>query len=172
MSSSSSACGKITDLSIQCRRKIGNKYCCNNVDSLTRYGLTRCSSCENLCTFINACGQTCCQPSSPFAPNEYCESHLIYIKDLEDYNNFKEAQEYHKDYVFCGSHIEDGDEVYHYISREKLGIRNIDELNKDEYDDIIYFSDNIHLYCGPSLKTKYRGITIPALPVSPHILDN
>ena len=159
MSSSDVSSGKITILSIKCSRIIDNKMCDNIVcmSAAIKIGSEpiRCFSCHSLCAFINSHDLTCSQRSSPLSPNQYCEQHLVYIKDMEDMANYKEAIEYHKKFVFCGSHIEDNDEVYHYISRENLGTRYIDELDENEYDDVVYFSDNKYFYCGPSPEKPY-----------------
>jgi hypothetical protein len=40
-------------------------------------------------------------------------------------------------------------DIYHYISKKRLGTRQVEELNKWDYDEEIWLRDDIWSYCGP-----------------------
>jgi hypothetical protein len=63
------------------------------------------------------------------------------------------AIDFHNIYTYCGSHWEKADDIgcqtiYHYILKDRLGNRSINELTKWDYDVEVWIDDDIWIYCG------------------------
>lgn len=84
----------------------------------------------------------------------YCNKHSEICYRLQKFKAWEKAQQFLQNYVYCGSHWEKCDEhgpidIYHYISKNRLGTRQVEELNKWDYDEEIWLRDDIWSYCGP-----------------------
>jgi len=71
----------------------------------------------------------------------------------------KKAIKFHKKYIYVDSYFEECDEngpiqVYCYISKKKLGNRDVISLKPFEYDVEIGPYDDIRVYCGPMSNKK------------------
>jgi hypothetical protein len=81
------------------------------------------------------------------------------VNNIKQYKYWKQAVEYHKKYEYIGRHWEkaykDGvDWIYHYVDRERLHNKTVDEIDPNDYDDEIWITDPIWSYSGPNYKDK------------------
>jgi hypothetical protein len=81
------------------------------------------------------------------------------VNNIKQYKNWKQSIEYHKKYEYIGRHWEKSykngvDWIYHYVDRERLHNKTVDEIDPNEYDDEIWIDSPIWSYCGPNYKDK------------------
>lgn len=71
------------------------------------------------------------------------------------------VNDFFNNHVYCGKHDDGYDDigptiVYHYISKERLGNRNVSNLKADEYDEEIWPGDKLYRHCLDNLySTRY-----------------
>jgi hypothetical protein len=135
----------------RCTRTINGSKC-NTETTKEKYAgsfHSRCTDCLRKCEFVDKHGTTC--EKSTFGRNEYCTKHFNIVCAINNYDGWKKSIEFRKEYVYCGEHYEkshgDVDAVYHYISRARLGDRSIEELDEWDYDDEVWISEPMWLFC-------------------------
>lgn len=147
-----------------CSRIVAGSVCKRDVVGGSRVGMFkyRCSDCTNKCSYVDKHGTTC--EDSSFN-NEFCTKHTNIVYSLDTFKGWKQAKEYHKTHVYCGEHHEkscgDIDAVYHYISKKRLGNRSVEDLGEWEYEDEVWISDSMWLYCGPEYHRKLTDKEFP-----------
>lgn len=122
---------------------------------------------KKTCTFKDSAGKSCCQHATntfwirPSYNNVYCQKHADICYKLRELKMMQKSKLFHNKYIYCGSHWEKCDEfgpqdIYHYISKERLGDRDIDEIDKWDYDVEIWVGDDLWAYCGPYALEKIQ----------------
>ena len=143
----------------KCDRVINKKICgFPSVESIERpFWLNpRCKNCVNSCSFVDINGNTC---QEKVDKNDYCNFHNDIVWQLEEYDYWKQTIEFHKKYVYCGKHWDKADErgpiyIYHYISRDRIGSKSIEDFDEWDYDIEISVGHKLRIICGPRVEVK------------------
>lgn len=141
---------------LTCQRIINGLTCGNKII----YSKNKCINCINKCSYVDKNGTTCSELIHGIMLNShYCQYHYHVVNNIKQYKYWKQAVEYHKKYEYIGRHWEkaykDGvDWIYHYVDRERLHNKTVDEIDPNDYDDEIWITDPIWSYSGPNYKDK------------------
>lgn len=145
----------------KCDRVLNNGNICGfpSVKTGRHWQNPRCKECVSLCCFVDTDGNSC---QDKISSNNYCTLHADVVNQLKEYESWKVSAEFHKNNVYVGSHWETTDEygpidIYHYISRERLGSKSINELEEWDYDKEIWLGDKLWPLCGPLGEEKVRN---------------
>jgi hypothetical protein len=109
---------------------------------------------SDLCSQIDHIGQSYCMDKP--VTSEYsnvCSHHaqILHQRDEEERKK-EEAEEFHKKYIYCGSHWEkSAGTIYHYILKERLGERSITELSSWDFDYEVWYDNLLYQFCGPNI---------------------
>lgn len=148
-----------------CQRVTNGLVCGHDVEKPSRfvwetYSNYRCDDCLNKCSYVDKNGKTC-QENTVYKNSRvyYCEKHNHIVRNIKTYEAWKQAVEYHKKYEYVGEHWEkarkDGVKmIYHYVNRDRLENKPIDEIDPNDYDDEIWIWSPIWSYCGSNYKDK------------------
>jgi len=127
-----------------------------------------CNQCTSLCTYVDANKKVCSQSTTK--PG-LCSHHSKLLCELQNYNDWKMAFDFHEANVYVGSHWEKADEygpidIYHYISRSKYekiinSNPNFDFTRYENYDTEIWLGDKLWSYCGSRAEERLKAYIYP-----------
>lgn len=147
-----------TGINRGCRRISHGQECGKKVTQSIQLksALDRCDECAGLCSYIDQNGNTCQETIYRYSVfnNKMCDKHYEICEKIKKYKAWVDAKDFHEKYVFCGSHWEEADsqgveDIYHYISKERLGDRPVEEIGKWDHDEEIWITNPIWYFCGP-----------------------
>jgi hypothetical protein len=115
----------------------------NSVSNISNYSHVIDS---NVCGFVDMNGKSC---KSKGVYNNFCTIHNEITNQLKKYMEWMEVVEFHNKYIYYGKHWEKEDDVYHYISRDRLIDNSINDFNEWDYDQEIWIGDKLWPFCGP-----------------------
>ena len=114
-----------------------------------------CSNCLDGCSYDKEDDKACLDTVyKTFNYVRYCKNHYYEMKIKFQNKINAEVEHIKNNYVLCGFHMEKYDwkeelKVLHFISNEDLGEREIENLDKDEYNIEIWPMDIHYKYFTP-----------------------